>query len=601
MKERRGSEMQKYDLVIIDSGVDASLNIDNSIHGIAIKERENEMEYYVDDDFSDLLGHGTAIYSIIKLHNKNATILNIRIFEKDAVIDERRLLFALNYIYDNIDVKIINMSLGLPMPMHKNELQKIIDRLYKKGVIVVSAFDNSGCISFPAAFKNVFGVASHSSCKRISDFVMLENSPINIYAKGDLQRVSWLNQSYIIMGGNSFACAHFTGILLQTLFDKGDNDLYNCLKNKAMSTYTYSCLSDKKSLNLHLFKKAALVPFNKEMHSLVRYEELLNFEIVDVYDSKYTARVGSSTNTLLNINKKNNYKIKNLENIDWNSFDSIIIGHLDETTKGIKTELLNRLVQDAIFYDKNIYSFDRPNVNSDYAKLYFPSLYPEFCNNCTAGKFYKISKPVLCVVGTSSKQGKFSLQLELRKQMSELGYKIGQLGTEPSSLLFGMSECFHFGYNSNCELTDEAFMLYVNQLVNKIADTDCDIILSGCQSETLHQDIACVENLVFPQLKFLIGLQPDAVILVVNPYDEMEYIKKTIMLLEAFVNADVIAIVLYPMNFKNINSGIYGGKYKMSIMQSNIVCHKLHKIFDLPVYSLDDINGLVGDIENYFQ
>ena len=46
MKERRGSEMQKYDLVIIDSGVDASLNIDNSIHGIAIKERENEMEYY---------------------------------------------------------------------------------------------------------------------------------------------------------------------------------------------------------------------------------------------------------------------------------------------------------------------------------------------------------------------------------------------------------------------------------------------------------------------------------------------------------------------------------------------------------------------------
>lgn len=50
---------------------------------------------------------------------------------------------------------------------------------------------------------------------------------------------------------------------------------------------------------------------------------------------------------------------------------------------------------------------------------------------------YRISTPVLAVCGTSSKQGKFTLQLELRKRFCEMGYKVGQIGTEPNSLLLG--------------------------------------------------------------------------------------------------------------------------------------------------------------------
>lgn len=48
--------------------------------------------------------------------------------------------------------------------------------------------------------------------------------------------------------------------------------------------------------NIFKIKKAALFPFNKEMHSILRFEDKLDFEITDVYDTKYSLRVGKNTN-----------------------------------------------------------------------------------------------------------------------------------------------------------------------------------------------------------------------------------------------------------------------------------------------------------------
>lgn len=46
-------------------------------------------------------------------------------------------------------------------------------------------------------------------------------------------------------------------------------------------------------------KKAVLFPFNKEMHSLLRFSSDINFEIVGVYDSKYSANVGATTSHIM--------------------------------------------------------------------------------------------------------------------------------------------------------------------------------------------------------------------------------------------------------------------------------------------------------------
>ena len=594
--------MNTYDIVILDSGVDSNILqvCESKIMGFSIVN--DGKNYCIDWNFNDILGHGTAIYSIIERHNNSAKILNIKIFNYDSTIDEEKLLYTLNYIYNNIDAKFINMSLGLPMPTQKDKLESIINKLFKKGTTIISAFDNSGCMSYPAAFKNVIGVSSNNLCKKVNEFIMIENSPVNIFANGNLQRVCWLNNSYIITGGNSFACAHFTGIISKELCEKKDDErIHDFIKRKSKYSCSYPPHQHNNTFHTNNMKKAAIMPFNKEMHSLIRYEELLEFKIVAIYDSKYTSKVGANTNVLLGVNKTNAHIIKNIDYIDWDEFDSIIIGHIGELSESVRNDtILSTLINDAISRNKIIYSFDPPPFQTVYKDLFYPKLNLNYLNGSTCGKLYRINKPILCVVGTSSKQGKFTLQLELRKRLCDLGYKIGQLGTEPSSLLFGMEGCFHFGYNANCTLSNEEFISYVNQTVEDIAESDCDIIISGCQSETLHHDVACLENSTFTQLAFLMGLQPDAVVLVVNPYDDIEYIKRTILLLKSFIEAELVGIVIFPMNYKNMISGIYGGMRKLSQNEINILCEQLNGTFNVPVYGLDDLNGLVDDIINFF-
>lgn len=65
------------------------------------------------------------------------------------------------------------------------------------------------------------------------------------------------------------------------------------------------------------------------MHALFKYYYLLNFNIVAVYDNKYTARVGANTSYLLKDDNALSLEIRNIDSIAWEEFDTIIIGHSD--------------------------------------------------------------------------------------------------------------------------------------------------------------------------------------------------------------------------------------------------------------------------------
>ena len=80
--------------------------------------------------------------------------------------------------------------------------------------------------------------------------------------------------------------------------------------------------------------------------------------------------------------------------------------------------------------------------------------------------------------GTSSQQGKFTLQLTLRDKLIKRGYRIGQIGTEPSSYLFGMERCFHFGLDSTCEISRFETIAYLNQVIEELSDQGAELILS---------------------------------------------------------------------------------------------------------------------------
>lgn len=74
---------------------------------------------------------------------------------------------------------------------------------------------------------------------------------------------------------------------------------------------------------------------------------------------------------------------------------------------------------------------------------------------------------------------------------------------------------------------------------------NCDIIITGSQSSVLPYDIGNLKMFPLKQYSFLMGTQPDAVILCVNPFDDDDYIFRTINFLEASVNCKVMRCVCF--------------------------------------------------------
>ena len=301
------------------------------------------------------------------------------------------------------------------------------------------------------------------------------------------------------------------------------------------------------------------------------------------------------------------YKINNIKNIEWDSFDTLIIGHTDALSSILnRDEIVHNLIMTAQNYGKNVYSYDDLGYlgykNSN--NIYFPVVSEDNVPPYRFGMLYRISKPVLGIFGTSPKQGKFTLQLKLREMFLSNGYNIGQLGTEPNSLLFGFDTVFPMGYNSSVKIKDEDCVNYLNNEINRMCEAEKDIIIVGSQSGTVTYDTGNLSQYNISQYNFLIGTQPDVVILCVNPYDEPDLIKRTIKFIESSVNkCKVIALVVFPMDIRDDWRGFYGEKEKLSDEKYIQVKNRLTRTTRKPVYKLGDDNDtadLYQRIINYF-
>ena len=105
------------DIAVVDSGIDRNL-ISENICGFGFKAIKGEIKYV--NSFIDKIGHGTAIYNLIRQHNKNAKFCIIKITEREETT-EKMVLYALNYILHHIECNVINLSLTLSSTTKKEE------------------------------------------------------------------------------------------------------------------------------------------------------------------------------------------------------------------------------------------------------------------------------------------------------------------------------------------------------------------------------------------------------------------------------------------------------------------------------------------------
>lgn len=286
-------------IVIIDSGMSSSNNCLKK--DFFINYLGNRFCFC--NEQTDEEGHGTTINKIIRWHNEDATLINIKLLQQGETIMINDLIAALQYIDDNIDCNIINISMSYNVIEDfslKRNLEYICNRLTNKSIIIVAAFDNLGSISYPAAFESVIGVTSGEYCKRNNDVEYVYNDIVNVCGKGNNQIVSTNEDQVNLVSGNSLACAHVSGII-STILNENDNTgcILKKLERMAIFKHNFSNNWIKNNNPISTYRKAIVLPFNKEIHSLIRHSDLLSFEIIDVFDFKYFGKVGQSTNELL--------------------------------------------------------------------------------------------------------------------------------------------------------------------------------------------------------------------------------------------------------------------------------------------------------------
>lgn len=560
----------KTDIVIVDSGIDVNHRVFNQQKFTGINLFIRDGQIMVDNNIQDNLGHGTAIAHKIIQNTRLPRIFIIKIFQDKREVEELVFLRALEFIRDNIDCKVINISAGLTTCANLDYLHQICIDLYLSNRFIVSAFHHDGSLSYPASFKEVIGVEMDMNIKHDDNFYFVDSNYINVFGRGSRQKLANIDSGFQFVSGASFAAAAMTNVVLQFLINaEYRNVQMEQIKEHLKANATKIIKNpNKTNENPTSFKieNAIVFPFNKEVSNLIKFHDQLCFNITDTFHVKYSGYIGKYASEIMGLSVDKDFIVKNIDSLDWSSpFDTVILGHNTELSKRINIDLTKRILMKCIESGKNIFSFDPLENYEKYIRkaktnnihVYYPTINEYSIPSLRYGKLTELSTPVIGVFGTSSMQGKFSLQLDLRKRFLEDGYHVGQLGTEPSSPLYGFNKVYPMGYNSNITVSRHEALQVINDQLRKIEETNPDVIIVGSQSGTIPEFTTNALFFPFKQIELLLSTNPDIVILCVNYNDNFEYVHRTIKTIESISRTVVLGLVIYPMEKEVTLNNLY--------------------------------------------
>ena len=608
-------------VAIIDSGIDPTHEKIGAVHEVLLDSVPRQVALGT--------GHGTACAGIIRQIAPTATLYDVRLFDESLTADGTALLAAVGWAIEH-QMDVVNLSLGTTDVAFRDRLAEICRQARDAGVILVSAEHNDGRESYPAVLPDVVGVTGGKVRGR-HGYYYRPGHAIECVARGDAQRVCWTDPPYVMVSGTSFAAPHITGVValirqaypnapLEQVRELLQANAQQGTPERLQGTHPSPETAPEPSANLSDFawiQKAALYPFNKEMHALVRARDLLAFAIVGIADPVGKGLVGKDAGKGLGLSPIGVRTRPRLADA-LKEADTLILGYVDQLGRIGKKDLLRTAIETALEHNCHVFSF-LAVPQDEYGDLYdladkkglhltYPSIALDDVQQALQGEpiYGPVDVPVLGVFGTSSQQGKFTLQLILRRHLLRLGYRVGQIGTEHHSALFGMDLAFPMGYASNVALPLQYYVPYLDYKLRQLNQQKRpDLIVVGSQSGTIPYDVQEHRTHCLASTAFLLGTKPDACILVVNSIDADEYIQDTIDGLRTLAKAPTLLLAMSDQE-KHIRAA-YGRTFikprPMNSEEITRILHRLEDRFNLPAVSILSEAGqqrMVDTVVNHF-
>jgi len=194
-------------VAIIDSGVHAAHpHVGGVAGGVGIDDDGREH-----GDYTDRLGHGTAVTAAIKEKAPDADLFAVKVFDRTLSTRVANLIHAIDWAAQN-RMHIANLSLGTARPAHETILREAVDRARSHGVVVVAARNDGGVRWLPGSLPGVISVQLDWSCPR-DEYRVAEIEGQTVFrASGYPREIPGVPPDRNL-NGISFAVANMTGFV----------------------------------------------------------------------------------------------------------------------------------------------------------------------------------------------------------------------------------------------------------------------------------------------------------------------------------------------------------------------------------------------------
>jgi len=195
-------------IAVVDSGIHSGHpHVGLVSHGIHLRA-----DGTTDDDWSDRLGHGTAVAAAIREKAPAAELIAVRVFERNLATNAVVLARAIEWAADQ-GSSFINLSLGTPNMDHRALLEAAVASARELGATIVSAARHDDVDWFPGSLAGVVGVLLDWDCPRDEIRPRATGEGRQVYAASGYPRPILGVPPERNLKGISFAVANVTGCL----------------------------------------------------------------------------------------------------------------------------------------------------------------------------------------------------------------------------------------------------------------------------------------------------------------------------------------------------------------------------------------------------